>query len=201
MNSFVDSNLSGINEDDCDIIPRVLPGNYCPHTERLRKSRLPYGFSLARSRDKSHIPCTPIRDMLINELKVLKYRSQRITGSFRFDMAVVEIQNQEMRQNYLKLMKLALMAWLDPPLFRKQFSVSPLNFAKISLPLIRPLPKLAICDALKIIGSLSIWGLQLGRRSSGLQSQKKLNLSWSSPLQFGCDQLSSTPLFRHELYR
>ena len=46
-------------------------------------------LSLARSRDKSHIPCTPIRDMLINELKVLKYRSQRITGSFRFDMAVV----------------------------------------------------------------------------------------------------------------
>lgn len=91
-NSFVDSELSGINEDDCDIVPRILPGNYLPtirqaaHTITLFAMRL---LSLPEREVKAILPHTPIRDFLIDELKVLKFRSGRMTGSFRFDMAIV----------------------------------------------------------------------------------------------------------------
>lgn len=91
-NSFVDSDLTGVTEDDFSVLPRVLPASYWP---TLRKSvylittfamRL---LSLPEKEVRAIVPPGPIRDHLLDELEVLRHRNGRITGSFRFDMAVV----------------------------------------------------------------------------------------------------------------
>jgi hypothetical protein len=91
-NRFVDSGLIGITEEDCGILPRVLPLSYLKEIKNasyyvsLFAMRL---LSLPAREIKAIIPQGPIRDFLINELEVLKYRPQRWVGSFRFDMALV----------------------------------------------------------------------------------------------------------------
>lgn len=91
-NAFVDSELSGITEDDCDIFPRILPGNYLPTIKKSAYEITLFALrllSLPEAEIRAIVPSTPIRDYLLEELQVLKHRDSRITGSFRFDMAVV----------------------------------------------------------------------------------------------------------------
>ncbi len=91
-NSFVDSGLMGITDHDCSAIPRFLPASYirtirttCRDlTEVLMKL-----LSLSAGELREILPRTPITDYLIDELGVLRHRPRRITGSLRFDMAVV----------------------------------------------------------------------------------------------------------------
>lgn len=89
---FVDSDLTDINDDDCAIYPRVLPLSYIStirksaHDLTLFALRL---LSLPEREVRAIIPHGPIRDFLIDHLQVLRYRPHRLTGSFRFDMAIV----------------------------------------------------------------------------------------------------------------
>lgn len=91
-NEFANSGLSDILEQDCSIYPRILPGSYLPVikksafeiTEMVMKL-----MTLKESEIKSIFPNGPIRDFLVNELEVIKYRPKRLVGSMRFDMAIV----------------------------------------------------------------------------------------------------------------
>ena len=91
-NEFVASDLEGITDDDFSIIPRVLPASYLKTISK--SSRLITEFclrllSLPEKEVKAIIPPGPIADHLLENLRVLKWRTGRITGSFRFDMAIV----------------------------------------------------------------------------------------------------------------
>lgn len=91
-NAFVDSNLVGICEDDCSAIPRFLPLSYLPTIKRTCRDITEFLMkliSLPPDEIKEITPSTPIVDYLINELHLLKHRKKRITGSMRFDMAVI----------------------------------------------------------------------------------------------------------------
>ncbi|MGZ3781129.1 MAG: hypothetical protein ACXVCY_10820 [Pseudobdellovibrionaceae bacterium] len=91
-NAFEESKLIGINNDDCAILPRVLPLSYLKTIEKTAKDVTLFALrliSLPEKEIEAIIPSGPIRDFLIKELKVLKHRPQRLVGSFRFDMAVV----------------------------------------------------------------------------------------------------------------
>ncbi|HTL11474.1 MAG TPA: hypothetical protein VL588_03240 [Bdellovibrionota bacterium] len=91
-NCFVDSHLFGVADDDFSVLPRVLPASYWPTLYRtmyqitLFTMRL---LSLPEREIRAIIPRGPIRDHLLDRLQVLKYRSGRITGSYRYDMAIV----------------------------------------------------------------------------------------------------------------
>ncbi len=91
-NAFVDSQLPDITEDDYSIIPRILPASYFSSIEKsaflITKFALKL-LSLPEAEIRAIIPAGPIRDHLLNELKVVKFRHRRMTGSFRFDMAIV----------------------------------------------------------------------------------------------------------------
>lgn len=92
-NAFVDTGLTGISEDDCAILPRILPGSYLPIIESTARDIATFALRLLSLPDqelKAILPSGPIRDFLINELGVLRHRQNRITGSFRFDMAIVD---------------------------------------------------------------------------------------------------------------
>jgi hypothetical protein len=92
-NTFVDSGLPGVTDDDFSILPRVLPMTYWPTLSRsvylitLFTMRL---LSLPEREIRAIIPKGPARDYLIDELEILRFRTGRITGSYRYDMAVVE---------------------------------------------------------------------------------------------------------------
>lgn len=92
-NSFVDSHLPGLTDDDFSILPRVLPASYFPTLKRsvylITKFTLEL-LSLPEKEIRAIIPKGPIRDHLLDELQVLKYRNGRITGSYRYDMAIVD---------------------------------------------------------------------------------------------------------------
>lgn len=90
-NAFVDSELPGLTDDDFSIIPRMLPASYLPILEKTAKDITEFALrlmTLPEAEVKAIVPEGPIRDFLINELEVLKYRPKRLTGSFRFDMAI-----------------------------------------------------------------------------------------------------------------
>ncbi|MBN8541887.1 MAG: hypothetical protein J0L82_15960 [Deltaproteobacteria bacterium] len=92
-NAFVDSELPGITDDDFSIRPRVLPVSYLQSIKRtaylVTKFTLKL-LSLPENEIRAIIPRGPIRDHLLDNLEVLKYRNGRITGSYRFDMAIVD---------------------------------------------------------------------------------------------------------------
>ncbi len=91
-NAFVDSKLPGITDDDFSIVPRVLPASYLPTIKRTAYLITKFTMrllSLPEKEIRAIVPKGPIRDYLLNELEVLKYRNGRITGSYRFDMAIV----------------------------------------------------------------------------------------------------------------
>jgi hypothetical protein len=91
-NTFVDSPLDGIHHDDFSIIPRLLPESYFPVIEKTCKDITTFLLkliSLPEDEVRAIIPEGPVRNYLINELQVLKHRPKRMTGSFRFDMAIV----------------------------------------------------------------------------------------------------------------
>ena len=91
-NTFVDSDLDGISDDDFSILPRLIPASYFPVIEQTCKeitTFLMQLLSLPENEIKAIIPKGPVRDYLINELEVLRHRPNRMTGSFRFDMAIV----------------------------------------------------------------------------------------------------------------
>lgn len=91
-NAFADSGLIGINDDDCSALPRFLPLSYFPTIDRTCRDialflmRL---LSLPAREIKSIIPGSPVVDFLIDELRVLDHRQRRITGSLRYDLAIV----------------------------------------------------------------------------------------------------------------
>lgn len=92
-NAFVDSNLSGVTDDDFSILPRVLPASYFPSIKRTAYLITKFTMkllSLPEKEIRAIVPPGPIRDHLIDNLEVLKYRNGRITGSYRFDMAIVD---------------------------------------------------------------------------------------------------------------
>jgi hypothetical protein len=91
-NAFADSELPGINEDDFSILPRLLPASYFPVIEKTCKEITTFLLGLVSLPPKeieSIVPPGPIRNFLIHELEVLKHQPKRLTGSFRFDMAIV----------------------------------------------------------------------------------------------------------------
>lgn len=91
-NAFADSGLSGINDDDCAILPRIFPYWYFPVIRRAAYNITLFALrllSLPEKEIRAIIPPAPVRDFLIEELAVLRFRTQRLTGCFRFDMAVV----------------------------------------------------------------------------------------------------------------
>lgn len=91
-NAFADSGLPGINEDDFSIYPRLIPASYFPVIEKTCKEITTFLLSLVSLPPKeieSIVPQGPIRDFLIHELGVLRHQPKRLTGSFRFDMAIV----------------------------------------------------------------------------------------------------------------
>lgn len=91
-NAFADSGLSDILEQDCSIYPRVLPGSYLPvinKTARQITEMIMKLITLPENEVKAIFPEGPVRDFLIKELKVIKYRPERLIGSLRFDMAIV----------------------------------------------------------------------------------------------------------------
>jgi len=91
-NAFVDTDLIGINDDDCHILPRVLPGSYLQEIKKVAQEITLFSLrllSLPEREIRTIIPPGPIRDFLLDELEVLRYRPQRLTGSLRFDMAIV----------------------------------------------------------------------------------------------------------------
>jgi hypothetical protein len=91
-NTFVDSDLSDITLQDCSIYPRILPGSYLPVIQKTAKDATEFVLkliSLPENEIKAILPEGPIRNFLINELKVVKHRPERLVGSFRFDMAIV----------------------------------------------------------------------------------------------------------------
>lgn len=91
-NTFVDHPLEGIADDDFSITPRLIPESYFPVIEKTCKDITTFllkVISLPEAEIKAIVPEGPLRDYLINELKVLKHQPKRITGSFRFDMAIV----------------------------------------------------------------------------------------------------------------
>ncbi len=91
-NTFFNSGLSDVTDDDFSIVPRVLPLSYL---KTIRRSSLLVTefclklLSLPEREIRAIIPSGPVADHLLNELEVLKFRSGRIIGSFRFDMAIV----------------------------------------------------------------------------------------------------------------
>ncbi len=92
-NAFVDSELPGITDDDFSIRPRVLPASYLPSIKRTAYLITKFTMkllSLPEQEIRAIIPRGPIRDHLLDGLEVLKYRNGRITGSYRFDMAIVD---------------------------------------------------------------------------------------------------------------
>jgi hypothetical protein len=91
-NAFVASDLSDILEQDCSIYPRILPGSYLPVINKTAKDithAIMKLINLPEADIKAIFPEGPIRNFLINELKVIKYRPNRLVGSLRFDMAIV----------------------------------------------------------------------------------------------------------------
>jgi hypothetical protein len=91
-NAFVDSELPGINDDDFSILPRLLPESYLPVIRKTAKDLTTFVLrllTLPEAEVRAIIPRGPVRDFLINELEVLRFRPKRLTGSFRFDMALV----------------------------------------------------------------------------------------------------------------
>ncbi len=90
-NSFVDSGLLAINDEDCSVIPRILPLSYLPGVQTACcgiTTFLMRVLSLPPRELKAIVPATPVTDCLIHELEVLKHHPGRLTGSFRFDMAL-----------------------------------------------------------------------------------------------------------------
>ncbi len=91
-NAFVDSGLDGINDDDFSILPRLLPASYFPTIEKTCKDITTFLMkllSLPEAEIRAIIPRGPVRDYLMDGLEVLKYKPKRLTGSFRFDLAIV----------------------------------------------------------------------------------------------------------------
>lgn len=91
-NAFIDSGLSDILDQDCSIYPRILPGSYLPvinKTARDITEMVMKMISLPEHEARALFPPGPVRDFLINELKVLKHKPDRLIGSLRFDMAIV----------------------------------------------------------------------------------------------------------------
>jgi hypothetical protein len=96
-NAFVDSQLDGVINDDFSILPRLLPASYFTVIEKTCKDITTFllkVISLPEAEMKAIIPEGPVRNFLINELKVIKHRKDRISGSFRFDMAIVGEPNK-----------------------------------------------------------------------------------------------------------
>lgn len=91
-NAFVDSGLTGICDDDCSVIPRILPAAYLPVIRGACRDLMLCLMRLLSLPDRelmAILPPTPITDYLIRELGLFKHRPRRLTGSLRFDMAIV----------------------------------------------------------------------------------------------------------------
>lgn len=91
-NAFVDSGLTGVNDDDFSILPRLIPESYLPVIEKTAKDITTFLMrllSLPEAEIRAIIPRGPVRDYLMDELEILRFKSSRFTGSFRFDLAVV----------------------------------------------------------------------------------------------------------------
>jgi hypothetical protein len=91
-NAFIESDLSDITDDDFSILPRVLPATFFPTVKRSAYLITKFALrllSLPEREIRAIVPKGPIRDHLLDELQVLRHRNGRLTGSFRFDMAIV----------------------------------------------------------------------------------------------------------------
>jgi hypothetical protein len=90
-NAFADAGLLGICDHDCSVLPRFLPASMLPMLRTVCRDLcecLLKILSLPARELRAIIPTTPIVDFLVEELGVLKHRPRRLTGSFRFDMAI-----------------------------------------------------------------------------------------------------------------
>lgn len=91
-NTFVQSELEGVADDDFSIFPRLIPASYLPVIEQTTREITEFTMrllSLSNAEIEAIVPRGPVRDFLIKELGVLRHRPGRLTGSYRFDMAIV----------------------------------------------------------------------------------------------------------------
>lgn len=91
-NAFVDTGLTGINDDDFSILPRLIPESYFPTIEKTAREITTFLMrllSLPEAEIRAIVPKGPVRNYLMDEIEVLKYKPKRFTGSFRFDLAIV----------------------------------------------------------------------------------------------------------------
>jgi len=68
-----------------------LPESYLPVIRRTAKDITTFALrllSLPEAEVRAIVPRGPVRDFLIHELEVLRFRPRRLVGSFRFDMAI-----------------------------------------------------------------------------------------------------------------
>jgi hypothetical protein len=97
-NAFVDSELDGVNDHDFSILPRMIPESYFSVIEKTCKEITTFLMkllTLPEEEVRAIIPKGPIRDFMMDELKVLRHHPQRLIGSFRFDMAIVGEPTQD----------------------------------------------------------------------------------------------------------
>jgi len=90
-NAFADSDLLGINDDDCSALPRILPASYLPVVRGAARDITECLLKILSwpSRElMAVLPGSPIADYLVRELGVLRHRPRRLCGSMRFDMAI-----------------------------------------------------------------------------------------------------------------
>lgn len=125
-NAFVDSELSDILDADCSIYPRILPGSYLPVINKTAKDiteSILKLISLPEEEIRSIFPEGPIRNFLLDELKVIKHRPNRLIGSLRFDMAIVGEPNSSNPPKLLEINEigfdgLARMPFIHDTLFQ-----------------------------------------------------------------------------------
>ena len=199
-NAFVDSNLSDITDDDFSALPRLLPESYLPVIHKTAKDVTTFCLRLLSlpAEIKAIIPRGPIRDFLIDELEVLRHRHKRMTGSFRYDMAIVGPPTSEDSLQLLEINEIGF-----DGLARSSF------FQKTLLNLIPELKKnvIALDTAAAEVRNMRRLGSQIARVQYDcynwdeeylLQTAERMGskVHLVTPRQFGCEIDEDFPLLK-----
>ncbi len=90
-NTFADSGLTGICDDDCSVVPRILPASYLSAivgaARDITEFLLKY-LAFPEDRLLALHHSTPVTRYLLNRIGVLDHRPRRLTGTIRYDFAI-----------------------------------------------------------------------------------------------------------------
>ncbi|MBC8426807.1 hypothetical protein H8E07_22055 [bacterium] len=90
-NAFFDSELTGICDDDCSAVPRILPASYLPTIVGAARDTTEFLLKYLAFPDHRLLALhhsTPVTRYLLNQIGVLDHRPRRLTGSIRYDFAI-----------------------------------------------------------------------------------------------------------------